>query len=149
MAPAQRNSNALNRAWVYRWNSVRYKDSMANASIITLNCLKVDRAIVFFRSLSWLAATAAINIVNAETKRRLGLKKSHADKEEWNRIKRKIPAVTRVEECTNAETGVGAAIAAGSQAENGICALFVIPAIIIQMANQEDRVKSQEIRILQ
>jgi hypothetical protein len=37
-----------------------------------------------------------------------------------NRIKRKIPAVTRVEECTRAETGVGAAIAAGSQAENGI-----------------------------
>jgi len=28
--------------------------------------------------------------------------------------------VTNVEECTRAETGVGAAIAAGSQAEKGI-----------------------------
>ena len=37
-----------------------------------------------------------------------------------------MPAVTRVEECTKEETGVGAAIAAGNQAENGIWALFVI-----------------------
>jgi hypothetical protein len=36
------------------------------------------------------------------------------------RIKRYTPAVTKVEECTNEDTGVGAAIAAGSQAENGI-----------------------------
>ncbi len=34
--------------------------------------------------------------------------------------------MTRVEECTREDTGVGAAIAAGSQAEKGICALFVI-----------------------
>jgi hypothetical protein len=46
---------------------------------------------------------------------------------------RKTPAVTRVEEWTKALTGVGAAIAAGSQLENGICADFVIPAIIIRI----------------
>lgn len=40
-----------------------------------------------------------------------------------------MPAVTSVEEWTRADTGVGAAIAAGSQLENGICALFVIAAI--------------------
>lgn len=33
---------------------------------------------------------------------------------------RNTPAVTRVEECTKALTGVGAAIAAGSQLEKGI-----------------------------
>lgn len=33
-----------------------------------------------------------------------------------------------MEEWTSALTGVGAAIAAGSQLENGIWALFVIPA---------------------
>lgn len=38
--------------------------------------------------------------------------------------------MTKVEECTNALTGVGAAIAAGNQAENGICALLVIAAKI-------------------
>merc|ERR1711956_173 len=35
------------------------------------------------------------------------------------------PAVTRVDEWTNEETGVGAAMAAGSHALKGICALFV------------------------
>lgn len=47
------------------------------------------------------------------------------------RISKKTPAVTKVEEWTRAETGVGAAIAAGSQAEKGICALLVIAATII------------------
>jgi hypothetical protein len=46
-------------------------------------------------------------------------------------MSKKTPAVTRVEECTKAETGVGAAIAAGSQLENGICALLVIAAKVI------------------
>jgi len=43
------------------------------------------------------------------------------------------PAVTRVDECTKADTGVGAAIAAGNQLENGICALFVIAAHVINI----------------
>jgi len=49
----------------------------------------------------------------------------------WKRISKKTPAVTNVDEWTRADTGVGAAIAAGSQAEKGICALFVMAAIII------------------
>jgi hypothetical protein len=44
------------------------------------------------------------------------------------RINKYTPAVTNVDEWTKADTGVGAAIAAGSQAENGIWALFVIAA---------------------
>jgi hypothetical protein len=36
------------------------------------------------------------------------------------------PAVTRVEECTKAEIGVGALIATGSHGENGKIALLVI-----------------------
>jgi hypothetical protein len=51
-----------------------------------------------------------------------------------NRIKIKIPAVTSVEEWTNADTGVGAAIALGNHDEKGICALFVIPVKIIKNA---------------
>ena len=43
----------------------------------------------------------------------------------------KIPAVTNVDECTSADTGVGAAIAAGSQLEYGNWALLVVAAIII------------------
>lgn len=48
------------------------------------------------------------------------------------RNKIKTPAVTSVEECTSAETGVGAAIAAGSHLEKGNCALFVKAANIIR-----------------
>ena len=36
------------------------------------------------------------------------------------------PEVTKVEECTNAEMGVGAAIAIGSQGEKGKIALLVM-----------------------
>lgn len=45
------------------------------------------------------------------------------------RIKRYTPAVTKVEEWTRAEIGVGAAIAAGNHAENGNWALFEHAAI--------------------
>ena len=46
-----------------------------------------------------------------------------------NRIRIKIPAVTKVDEWTKADTGVGAAIAAGNHLINGNWALFVIAAI--------------------
>ena len=39
--------------------------------------------------------------------------------------------MTRVEECTSADTGVGAAIAAGSHLEKGTWALFVIAARVM------------------
>lgn len=43
----------------------------------------------------------------------------------WNnRIIKYTPAVTKVDEWTSAEIGVGAAIAIGNQAENGNWALF-------------------------
>lgn len=41
------------------------------------------------------------------------------------------PAVTRVDEWTREDTGVGAAIAAGNHAEKGIWALFVIAPTMI------------------
>lgn len=48
-----------------------------------------------------------------------------------NRYRINTPAVTRVDECTSADTGVGAAMAAGSQLEYGTWALFVIAASMI------------------
>ncbi|GFV49422.1 hypothetical protein TNCV_1634961 [Trichonephila clavipes] len=47
----------------------------------------------------------------------------------------KDPRVTRVDEWTTAEIGVGAAIAAGSQAEKGNCAL-------LEQAANERKIKS-------
>lgn len=64
-----------------------------------------------------------------------------------SRIIRNTPAVTKVDECTRAEIGVGAAIAIGSQAENGNCALFdnaaVIISIIINIGNSISILKFQ------
>lgn len=47
-----------------------------------------------------------------------------------NRIIKYTPAVTKVDEWTNAEIGVGAAIAIGNQAEKGNWALFEHAAIV-------------------
>lgn len=58
------------------------------------------------------------------------------------RIIRYTPAVTKVEECTSAETGVGAAIAIGSQGENGNCALLVIAASKVAKRRGIEGVKS-------
>jgi hypothetical protein len=49
-----------------------------------------------------------------------------------NRISTYTPAVTRVDEWTRADTGVGAAIAAGNQEQNGIWALLVMAPEIIK-----------------
>jgi hypothetical protein len=62
---------------------------------------------------------------------------------ELKRIIKNKPAVTSVEECTKAEMGVGAAIAAGNQDENGKIADLVIEpkrkmnSIIIMLAWDE------------
>lgn len=54
------------------------------------------------------------------------------------------PAVTKVDEWTKADTGVGAAMALGNQVENGIWALFVNPAIdIIIIIIKKDEVKEK------
>lgn len=128
--PAHKNNNALNKAWVYKWKRDNWTMFIPKLIIMTPNCLSVDKAIIFFKSFSKFAAIPAISRVNTETNRIEGWNIWVFDKNGKKRIKRNTPAVTSVDECTSADTGVGAAIAAGSQAEKGIWALLVIPAII-------------------
>lgn len=61
--PAHMNSNALNRAWVERWNRARDGRARPRLAIITPSWLRVDRAIIFFMSDSNIADSPAINIV--------------------------------------------------------------------------------------
>lgn len=49
--------------------------------------------------------------------------------------------MTRVDECTKAETGVGAAMAAGSHEEKGTWALLVIAANIRSMATDVGKIR--------
>ena len=90
---------------------------------ITPNWLKVDSAIIFFISNSKKAENLAMNIVETPTAliNKLLMKENLFK----CRINTYTPAVTNVEEWTKEDTGVGAAIAAGSHAEKGICALLV------------------------
>ena len=99
------------------------KDKHKNTKIILI-CLIVEKATIFFISISELAKRPPIKKVKNLMERRIKIMP-------WTSIKlssfktRKIPAVTRVEECTIAEIGVGADIAAGSQDESGNWALLV------------------------
>jgi len=79
---------------------------------------------IFFISISNIAAAPANNIVIIPIKSNL-LVLFELEKTKFKRTIKYTPAVTRVEEWTSAETGVGAAIAAGNQAEKGIWALLV------------------------
>lgn len=147
------NNKALNSAWVNKWKNASLANPIAKILIIKPSWLKVDNAIIFFKSYSKLAPNPAINIVNPEINNKKIF--NQLLKDLLNRINKYTPAVTRVDEWTKAETGVGAAIAAGNQEENGICALFVIAAnttrkviisisklYFIQSANMINSIKS-------
>lgn len=58
--------------------------------------------------------------MSTEINNNIGLNAGIVSKKGKKRIIRNTPAVTSVEEWTRAETGVGAAMAAGSQLEKGI-----------------------------
>lgn len=147
--PAQINSKALNKACVIKWKKANLGSPTDKASIITPSCLKVDNAIIFFMSHSVKAAIPAINIVKDEVKNNRSEKILKELKNSWNRISKNTPAVTSVEEWTKAETGVGAAIAAGSQLEKGIWALFVIAAIKIEIIIKLFRGEDQMLKMYQ
>lgn len=122
--PTETNNKALKNAWAIKCKKDNKYIFKPRATTITPSCLSVERAIIFFISLSAKAEILAINIVSLP---KINIIKSPApfgNQYKW-RINKYTPAVTRVDEWTREETGVGAAMAAGSQAENGIWALLV------------------------
>lgn len=130
MVPAQINISALKEAWVSRWKRASKGRPIARVAIMVPSWLRVDRAMIFLRSVSIIADSPAVTLVRHAVSKRRNLYSLKVLRRGWKRMRRKIPAVTSVDEWTSAETGVGAAMAAGSQLEKGICALFVIPASV-------------------
>ena len=147
--PAQMKSKALNNACVIKWKKANLGRPTDKANIITPNWLKVDKAIIFFISHSVSAAIPAINIVKDAVKNKIVENIWKEARKEWKRINRNTPAVTKVEEWTKAETGVGAAIAAGNHLENGIWALLVIAAIKIEIIIKLSKVEDQTLKMNQ
>lgn len=128
--PEHINREALNSAWVSKWKKQNKVNPTLKDDIIKPSCLRVEKATIFFKSQSILAITPANKIVMVD-------KQNNQTKLYWcirweNRINKYTPAVTKVEEWTNDDTGVGAAMAAGSQEEKGIWALFVMKVILIK-----------------
>lgn len=109
---------------------MRWGIFIASLYIMVPSWLSVDRAIIFFISHSAIAADPAMHAVMAALKRRINWREGIFCRVLKKRIRINTPAVTRVEEWTSADTGVGAAMAAGSQLMNGNCALLVIAAMI-------------------
>ena len=109
---------------------------------ITPNWLRVERATIFFKSDSKNALSLAIVIVILPNTPSTTIGNCKDSKGTIRRSKY-TPAVTKVDECTNAETGVGAAIAAGSQALKGTCALLVDAATASLLANKRGATGSE------
>ena len=127
------NKEALNRAWVRRWKKVNTTKEQEKEATIKPSCLRVEYAIIFFKSQSKIPIRPAKLIVRIPTT----INQNHLTEIiEENRISKYTPAVTRVEEWTKEETGVGAAIAAGNQEEKGTWALLVIKAKTIKKAKK-------------
>lgn len=84
-----------------------------------------------------MAQYPAISMVIVAIRSKVGQNQAVFIRKGEKRISKNTPAVTRVEEWTNALTGVGAAMAAGSHLENGSCALLVMAAIMIAIDSRE------------
>lgn len=113
-------SKALKRAWTNKWNNAKSGYPSPRVNIITPSCLNVEKATIFFRSVSCQADHPPTKQVLAPANKSKDLEHHTSPELDLIRIIRNTPAVTNVEECTKALTGVGAAIAAGSQDLNGI-----------------------------
>ena len=130
------NNIALKYAWLMRWNQDKEIKPNARVKTITPSWLRVDNAITFFISSSIVAERPAINMVILATTIITNNNMLWFNVK-LNRTSKYTPAVTKVEEWTRADTGVGAAIAAGNQDEKGTCALFVIATNKINNRGQE------------
>jgi len=114
---------ALAKACIIKWKKQTKGPPINKVKIINPSCLKVESATNFFPSDSLKAVILATSKV---TMPKINLILMFNIVNCPNRIKIQIPAVTSVELCTSALTGVGAAIAAGSHLIKGNWALFVI-----------------------
>ena len=129
--PAHINNIALKNAWDNKWKKDNMGLPIPKVNIIIPSWLSVDNAMIFFISISNMAVIPAIIIVIIPINNKIYLIFISIIIK-FIRINKYTPAVTSVEEWTKAETGVGAAIAAGNHAENGIWALLVQAEIIIK-----------------
>ena len=72
--------SALKRAWVKRWNKASFGKCRPIVAIITPSWLSVDKAMIFFKSVSLRAAVLAKNIVREPVRRSRVLKRGSEER---------------------------------------------------------------------
>ena len=112
------NKHLLKVAWKIKWRKTISFKEIPVKKTIKPSWERVEKATTFLSSFSKRAQTppiiivAAPNVIKIKKRSILNFSSSHT------------PAVTKVDEWTKELIGVGAAMAAGSQDENGNCALL-------------------------
>jgi len=122
MTPTTINKFALAKACVRMWNTQIIVFPNERERNSKPSCLSVESATIFLKSFSTKAVSLATIRVKSPKQVQIKILPLSIDP---NRTITQIPAVTRVELCTSALTGVGAAIAAGNQLIKGHWALLV------------------------
>lgn len=130
MAPEQRKSMALKKAWVQIWRKASSGWLSPIVTIIKPSWLDVEKATIFLISF-WVRAQVAVKkVVRAPKHRHVVRAVWFCSRRGLTRIKRKMPATTIVLEWSRADTGVGPSIAEGSQGWSPNWADFPVAAMI-------------------
>src|SRR5439155_3293357 len=122
--PEPRNSSALKNACVVRWNMPATYAPVPTPRNMYPSCETVEYARTFLMSHCFKAIVAANNAVSAPTPATTAEESGAMANSTLLRATRNTPAVTIVAAWIRAETGVGPAMASGSQVWSGICADF-------------------------
>ena len=113
--PAPRKRHALKNAWVKTWKKPAAKNPTPTAANMNPSWLTVEYARIFFISRCTTAMEAASKAVRVPVTAMMDIATSDVMKSGESRQHRYTPAVTMVAAWMRAETGVGPAIASGSQ----------------------------------
>ena len=114
-APAPRNSSPLKNACVVTWNMPAPNAPAPHAINMNPSWETVEYASTFLMSVCPNAISAANSAVNAPTMATTALATGDSSNSRCMRLIRYTPPVTIVAAWMSAETGVGPAIASGSQ----------------------------------
>jgi hypothetical protein len=80
------------------WKKARDGIFIPKLNIMIPSCLRVERAIIFLKSHSVVALRPVMNVVDVAMIRSVVENIGRAWRDGWNRIRRKTPAVTNVDE---------------------------------------------------
>src|SRR6202022_4092717 len=131
--PAARNSRALKKACVIRWNMPALYADTPNAVTMYPSCESVEYAMTRLMSLFTIPSSPMKNAVVAPITSTNDSAASDCSNSGDMRATMKIPAVTMVAAWISAEIGVGPSIESGSQTCSGTCADLPIAPMKRQM----------------